>query len=591
MKKIVLIMLCTTLYGCGGGDDETSNSTSLSMPITSLSLSSNGTESVYSTIPFTINQKDNSTIYIGALETGSTPIIQYMNVYQTAENSGELSLSFEQGYKIGEGLKTTTVDFYACYDENCQSQIEGSPVSINISMSVTLDESITTNKTETIEISTDTDAASQYVTIDDIATLASAKNDNLYFNVRDEHQYLDNITTTVSSHNLGLNLRTMDPSDAGFGVHSGSVTIDACYDYDCVYPIKGSPVSYNINYNVNYEASVPDGSVILNTTKLSTLNHNVLEAEYIDNADIVVMTSSTPDNAVYIYDTKNNTSQKIPLTRPATSLAVDNISAAAKIAVGHDALVTVINYDNITPSASDVITLASTSHVYDLAIKGDYVWISPYQGQWVNIETIEISTNSIVKASSSLRHRSLLKIHPTGEYLYTMTTDTSPRDIAKTDLSDPLHPVELYDSPYHGDYNIGADFWYSNNGQYIYTKSGTSFRATEDRNTDMTYAGTLPLMVEDDSNWISYYDISHIESSNDNTQLVLIDDPASGTLRYIDSGTIQQTHLFTLENTEVDTVKYRTNPLYAFYNNSNQLFIISVSNLDTGEQYSLLQVQ
>ncbi|MEO0602547.1 MAG: PKD domain-containing protein, partial [Myxococcota bacterium] len=80
--------------------------------------------------------------------------------------------------------------------------------------------------------------------------------------------------------------------------------------------------------------------------------------------------------------------------------------------------------------------------------------------------------------------------HPTQEAIYGADNGLSPSDIEKYDISGGTAAV-MYDSPYHGDFAMCGDLWFTNGGERIVTRCGNVFRATADQNTDMNYNGML----------------------------------------------------------------------------------------------------
>ena len=68
----------------------------------------------------------------------------------------------------------------------------------------------------------------------------------------------------------------------------------------------------------------------------------------------------------------------------------------------------------------------------------------------------------------------------------------SPADIEKYDIQDGTAHY-LYGSPYHGNYSMGGDLWFEQNGERLFTKAGTVFKTSEIQSSDMVYNGTLPI--------------------------------------------------------------------------------------------------
>ena len=81
----------------------------------------------------------------------------------------------------------------------------------------------------------------------------------------------------------------------------------------------------------------------------------------------------------------------------------------------------------------------------------------------------------------------LLDYHytPSGDYVFAADTDTSPSDFEKFDISG-TGITAIGDSPYHGDYSISGKVWVTPDGQYVISRGGHVFLAS-----DMTYVQSI----------------------------------------------------------------------------------------------------
>jgi len=80
------------------------------------------------------------------------------------------------------------------------------------------------------------------------------------------------------------------------------------------------------------------------------------------------------------------------------------------------------------------------------------------------------------------------RLHPSGSYIYGLSRDIYPNDIEKYDITNDT-AVIMYNSPYHGDYDLGREFWISENGERIYTATGNSFTCSSTDEYDLLYRG------------------------------------------------------------------------------------------------------
>ncbi|MDQ0871751.1 hypothetical protein QFZ77_000410 [Paenibacillus sp. V4I3] len=139
-------------------------------------------------------------------------------------------------------------------------------------------------------------------------------------------------------------------------------------------------------------------------------------------------------------------------------------------------------------------TLESTHEIaidpFDVAVVSGYLYVSSGSGQWTKIKSYDLKTFAEV-GSSDIRQASYIQTLPLGNKLYTITTDTSPRDLSAYNVMngqyvEPSYPGG-YDSPYHGDYAMSTNFTISPDGAYIFNGSGNVFMATSNKYDDMKY--------------------------------------------------------------------------------------------------------
>ncbi|MBI5207835.1 MAG: hypothetical protein HY934_08600 [Candidatus Firestonebacteria bacterium] len=258
---------------------------------------------------------------------------------------------------------------------------------------------------------------------------------------------------------------------------------------------KAVKPTFTADLEGNYEISlvVNDGKtnsevdivVIITIDPIANLKYRVYDAEYSKQLDKIIMISSNP-NQLHIYDpiTKVDSSIDLPLAPNCVSVSPDGLYAV----VGHNAWISYINLSLVTL----VKTFPVTTDVLDIILAGNgYVYAFPRTDQWeyircVNIET-EIETQH---TGSSIYAGTLAKLHPNGKTIYGADNGLSPSDIEKYSIENGTAEY-LYDSPYHGDYEMGGNLWISEDGLRIFTRAGNVFRSSEIKNQDMTYNGSL----------------------------------------------------------------------------------------------------
>ena len=226
---------------------------------------------------------------------------------------------------------------------------------------------------------------------------------------------------------------------------------------------------------------VPDSAAVPST--LSRLSYRVVDAEYSQPLDKIVMVSSSP-NELHIYDpvTEQDVVTDLPLAPSAVSVRPDGLFAA----VGHDGW---ISYVNLSTRAVEK-TISVSTDVIDIILAGNgYAYAFPRRDQWETIRSVNIATE-METTTPTIRAGTLVKLHPDGQAIYGANNGLSPSDIEKYSIVEGTAQV-LYDSPYHGDYAMCGDLWMSEDGLRIFTRCGNVFRSSPIQGQDMVYNGSL----------------------------------------------------------------------------------------------------
>ncbi|WP_422661213.1 stalk domain-containing protein [Paenibacillus sp. EC2-1] len=127
---------------------------------------------------------------------------------------------------------------------------------------------------------------------------------------------------------------------------------------------------------------------------------------------------------------------------------------------------------------------------YDIvADEAGHVYITSGSGQWTFMKSYDRSTHKEL-SSSSVYHKTNIIMHPSENRIYSVDTPVSPRDIDVFRISEGKITT-TYDSPYHGDYRLSTVIGITPDGKYIVNGAGFVFMATNNKNTDMYYAGTI----------------------------------------------------------------------------------------------------
>lgn len=229
------------------------------------------------------------------------------------------------------------------------------------------------------------------------------------------------------------------------------------------------------------------GNAVLTATAtppIYGLTHRVVDAEYNAATNRIITISANPSR-LHIIDpeTRNVQTIDLPQVPNAVSVRPDGLYAA----VGHNAWVSYVNLttrqiERVYPVTTDVIDLVLASN--------GWVYAFPRTDQWVSIHSLQLSNGAEFTTGGIIRAGTLVKMHPSGKYIYGANNGLSPSDFEKYDIRSGAATV-MYDSPYHGDYAFNGDLWISEDGLRLFARSGNVFRSSEVRAEDMVYAGNL----------------------------------------------------------------------------------------------------
>lgn len=356
------------------------------------------------------------------------------------------------------------------------------------------------------------------------------------------------------------------PLDVGVGEYGSTVTISVCRDEMCSMHIANSPALVPVALTVT---DPPDAAPLVDR---HALEHDVVDAEYSEALDAIVMVSNSPTPALYLYDPVAQTAQSIALDAApqAVSVGPDGLSAA----VGHDGMITVVDL----ASMADATVLDLSTDVGDIVLAGNgYVHALPRTVD--GIRSVEIATNTeTTQAHPAAFDGTKAKLHPGGAKMYGANNGVSPDNIERYDIAAGVAASD-YSSPYGGIHEMCGDLWMHEQGLHIYTACGNVFRPGEEANRtmhadrrDMLYAGTLDIPGADDTfNGRRIRSLSHSAESH---ELALLDEVAPAcdpnpvvcsTLRLYDVDYLDLVAQYRLLPVKVDGVNYRQRGVFVLH--------------------------
>lgn len=230
---------------------------------------------------------------------------------------------------------------------------------------------------------------------------------------------------------------------------------------------------------------------------------DVVDAEYSKITDQLVYVSASPSR-VNIFSAGSETTQTISLLYTPTCISISQDGKTA--AVGHDGHITYVNLNN----KSIINTFDVSCSANDIVLGNNkWAYVFPEQNQWEYIRCVNLSlqeNNEISQSGSSIYAGTKARLHPSGKYIYGADNGISPSDIEKYDIQNGVSNY-AYDSPYHGDYPMNGNLWFSEDGTRIFTRGKTVLKASETKSQDMLYNGKINTTSNASIEWLDHSSI------------------------------------------------------------------------------------
>lgn len=580
----ILIVSC----GGGSGDSGSNGDISISVERNSVSVVAKVIKETIERINITINNVPESGIYYGvAIENENSSIVN-ASFIQTTDDTGDLIISFAKGYSLGQGNLSNQVALVLCLDEECQNQINGSPVIIDTSWTFSGIAKLSSEQnTVVVEGNRLEPTQPNPETVSLGVSGADARELFVSFGYLVSGTYESGISA-ISSINkeskVDINFDFASAQTLTPGMHRELHHVSVCYDISCNYPLSGSPYDIEVNYQA-YD-NPPN---YLSAAKTIKLSHNVVDSEYSNQLDAVVIASSKPDNSLYVYKGGGSLITKIPLRLTPTSVGVLNAGDSNKLVVGHNEYITYadVNMNNPATSTSKVLKISAgyPFTVADIAATDTAIFLSIDDDYSEFVTKLDIDTAEVIPATQAITEPdhiltglsgSKIKILPSLDYLYLADKGSTPDEITKFDGSD-NPPTELYDSPYHGDYEFCGNLWINNLGNKIYTACGNVFNSSSNRSDDLVYAGNLVLSTSAQRTRV----VSVAESGTKNEITVIENEQAfidhcdegltnvcSSPINFYEKDTLALIDSNLLRRQQIGSQSYAVIPKFIFYNNA-----------------------
>lgn len=306
------------------------------------------------------------------------------------------------------------------------------------------------------------------------------------------------------------------------------------------------------------------------------LDTDVVDAEYSKITDQLVYVSANPSR-VNIINTGSGKTETISLVYTPNCISVSQDGKTA--AIGHDAHVTYVNLSN----KSIINTYDVSCSAIDIVLGNNkWAYVFPERDQWTYIRSLNMNTAEGSESSESLSEiyaGTKGKLHPSGKFIYGADNGVSPSDVEKYNIQNGTLEY-LYDSPYHGNYDMDGNLWFSEDGTRIFTRGKTVLKTSENRNQDMIYNGAINTKSNAKIEWLDhssikknlYLVLSEGDSwTNKKTPFIYVYD--SSNLNYKSKIDLEK---YLVPNSNGGATYYNAEPYFAFSNSKgNTLFVLT----------------
>lgn len=524
--------------------------------------------------------------------------VSYVTLAPESETAANLLIDFKFARDLAPGTYQDSITVFACFDAACNRPFKGSPQNILVTYTVSNAAGVgqvrVTNADDPPEVvGVQGEAAPVF---NGQIQIENPNRVPLFVRAETTDRGVANSTAQLTgADQVNVSVRYRAPADLAVAQYEDTTVVSICYDDACSRQVTSAPVRLNTRYLVRPPPLTP-----LPIASTTPFEHDVIDAEYDAALNSIVVVSSQPRNALYLYNAASGAVKSIDLSKVPTSVSVSPDGNTA--AVGHDALISVVTLASIVPgSGLSVRTLNVSAPVGDVVLGGNgYVHAFPAAGQTVNIHTVQISTNTeTLNSGRSIYERTKAKLHPNGSSIYGAINGLSPDDIEKYSAPANGAVAYLYDSRYHGEYPMCGDLWFAETGGALYTACGNTFQTADNAAQDIVYSGALSLTRG------SYfgYQIRWLSQSSETSEIGLIEHDLEckrvtpGTdcgdhVRFYNSNSLAAGMAYSMPKRMVNGVEYRQLPLFLFHSaNGTSRYVIAKTDAASGAAFFLHRMQ
>ncbi len=234
--------------------------------------------------------------------------------------------------------------------------------------------------------------------------------------------------------------------------------------------------------------------------------------------------------------------------------------------VGHNGAVTHVN---LKTAATLNVYSTIGFNVFDIALgdKGIAYATPPANMKWNYLYAINLATGAVQEDTSASNTRLFGGAHLQAvaglKAVYTLDSVAPSNDLSRYDTS-AAQPVRSYDSPYQGQYDLGAaasNLWLTDDGMYILTAGGTLFQTAGQQEADMRYQRTL----SDDDDKVETY-LVHADHSQKAAKFVAIEKADAYSLKTYTTPLLNRETSLSLKGLSIDGSSGLVKPRFVFFN-------------------------
>jgi len=252
------------------------------------------------------------------------------------------------------------------------------------------------------------------------------------------------------------------------------------------------------SYSIKVIANAPG-----NTENISAVDGNITDALFNKNTNTLYYVTSSP-NKLVAYDVIGRTVlNEIPLSKAPTSFAISE--DWTKAAVGHNGYISAINLS--TNTVTETYTLNYS--VNDIAwAENDWFCFTQNGSNFPDLHWINTVDGTLYDSPGTylLDGNSIIKKVPNQPYLIATRNSTSPSGFFAFDIA-----TKSEKSYAHMDL---TNFWFSENGDYIFATNSNIYRTTSSTGSTITFDTSISAIGKINTGSQSYYGLQYVYHSN-----------------------------------------------------------------------------